>query len=115
MVGGQRYEQRYPLTLAVATGAGNAFVPRLWASLAIDQLERDGKGEDRARIVAMSQGYGVMSRHTSLLVLESQAMFDAFGVDRNQPQVAWTGEDDVENSTQRAVDAVNEIFSRRGM
>jgi len=26
----------------------------------------------------------------------------------------WTGEDDVENSTQRAVDAVNEIFSRRG-
>ena len=105
MVGGQRYEQRYPLTLAVSTGAGNAFVPRLWASLAIDQLERDGKGEDRARIVAMSQGYGVMSRHTSLLVLESQAMFDAFGVDRNQPQVAWTGEDDVvEASAAGAVD-----------
>ena len=26
----------------------------------------------------------------------------------------WAGEDDVENSTQRATDAVNEIFSRRG-
>ena len=26
----------------------------------------------------------------------------------------WTGEDTVENSTQRATDAVNEIFSRRG-
>jgi multiple sugar transport system substrate-binding protein len=26
----------------------------------------------------------------------------------------WTGEDDVENSTQRAVDRVNEIFSQRG-
>lgn len=26
----------------------------------------------------------------------------------------WTGEDAVENSTQRAVDAVNEVFSRRG-
>jgi multiple sugar transport system substrate-binding protein len=27
----------------------------------------------------------------------------------------WTGEDTVENSTQRATDAVNDIFSRRGM
>jgi ferric-dicitrate binding protein FerR (iron transport regulator)/Mg-chelatase subunit ChlD/tetratricopeptide (TPR) repeat protein len=95
-VAGQSYEQRYPLTLAVSTAQGNAFVPRLWASLAIEQLERDGKGEDRARIVAMSQGYGVMSRHTSLLVLESQAMFDAFGVDRARSNVAWTGEEDLE-------------------
>ena len=84
-VAGQTFEQRYPVKLAVSSAAGNGFVPRLWASLAIDQLERDGKGEDRARIVALSQGYGVMSRETSLLVLESQAMFDAFGVDRSQP------------------------------
>src|SRR6185369_11850484 len=75
------------------------FVPRLWASLAIDQLEREGKGEDRARIVALSQGYGVMSRQTSLLVLESQAMFDAFGVDRSQSNVQWTGEEDIDEST----------------
>jgi Mg-chelatase subunit ChlD len=95
-VGGQPYEQRYPLALAVSSAAGNAFVPRLWASLAIEQLEQGGKGEDRARIVAMSQGYGVMSRHTSLLVLESQAMFDAFGVDRATAGVAWTGEDSLD-------------------
>jgi tetratricopeptide (TPR) repeat protein len=95
-VAGQAYEQKFPLALAVSTSAGNAFVPRLWASLAIEQLERDGKGEDRARIVAMSQGYGVMSRHTSLLVLESQAMFDAFGVDRTRPSAQWTGEDAVD-------------------
>ncbi len=95
-VAGQPFEQRYPLSLAVSTAAGNAFVPRLWASLAIDQLERQGRGEDRARIVAMSQGYGVMSRETSLLVLESQAMFDAFGIDRGQPAATWTGEDDID-------------------
>lgn len=98
-VGGQPFEQRYPLTLAVSTAAGNGFVPRLWASLAIDELERQGRGEDRARIVGLSQGYGVMSRHTSLLVLESAAMFQAFGVDRTRPQVAWTGEDDLEENT----------------
>jgi len=95
-VAGQKFEQRYPVKLAVSTAAGNGFVPRLWASLAIDQLERQGKGEDRARIVALSQGYGVMSRETSLLVLESQAMFDAFGVDRSQSAAKWTGEEDID-------------------
>jgi len=74
-------------------------VPRLWASLAIDQLERGGRGEDRARVVALSQGYGVMSRQTSLLVLESQAMFDAFGVDRGQSTATWTGEDAIDEAT----------------
>jgi tetratricopeptide (TPR) repeat protein len=92
-VAGQPFEQRYPLALAVSSAAGNGFVPRLWASLAIDQLERAGTSDDRAKIVALSQGYGVMSRETSLLVLESQAMFDAFGVDRGRPTTTWTGED----------------------
>src|SRR5690606_16463860 len=48
------------------------------------------------RIVALSQGYGVMSRETSLLVLESQAMFDAFGVDRSSPAPMWTGEEEID-------------------
>jgi len=98
-VAGQPYEQRYPLALAVSSAPGNGFVPRLWASLAIAQLERAGRGDDRARIVALSQGYGVMSRETSLLVLESQAMFDAFGVDRSAPTATWTGEEALEETT----------------
>ena len=98
-LGGQAYEQRYPLHLAVSSAPGNAFVPRLWASLAIDELERGGAGADRARIVALSQGYGVMSRETSLLVLESQAMFDAFGVDRHGPAQTWTGEEALDEAS----------------
>jgi len=93
---GQRFEQRYALKTQVSSAAGNAFVPRLWASLAIEQAERAGSGVDRHKIVALSQGYGVMSRETSLLVLESQAMFDAFGVDRGQPTQKWTGEDSLD-------------------
>ncbi len=95
-VGGEKFEQRYPLKLAASAGAGNRFVPRLWASLAIEQLERQGKGEDRAKIVALSQGYGVMSKETSLLVLESQAMFDAFGVDRTVPTTKFTGQESLD-------------------
>ena len=92
-VAGQPFEQHYPIKLAVSSAPGNGFVPRLWASLMTEELERGGKGEDRAKIVALSQGYGVMSRETSLLVLESAAMFDAFGVDRTVPAAKWTGED----------------------
>ncbi len=95
-VGGEKFEQRYPLKLAVSQGAGNRFVPRLWASLAIEQLERQGKGEDRAKIVALSQGFGVMSKETSLLVLESQAMFEAFGVDRTVPSAKFTGQESLD-------------------
>lgn len=98
MVGGKPFEQRYPLELAVSSAAGNGFVPRLWATLAIEQLERKAEPEARTQIVALSQGYGVMSRETSLLVLESQAMFDAFGVDRGQPTMTWTGEDAIDES-----------------
>ncbi len=95
-VGGQKFEQRYPIQLAVSSAAGNGFVPRLWASLAIDQLERRGGDGDRARVVALSQGYGVMSRETSLLVLESAAMFDAFGIDRRIQSARWTGDEQLD-------------------
>ncbi len=94
-VSDQPFEQRYPVALAVSTAPGNAFVPRLWASLAIDQLERT-TGTDRTRIVALSQAFGVMSKETSLLVLESDAMFEAFGVDRTTPTQKWTGEEDLD-------------------
>ncbi|HWU90177.1 MAG TPA: hypothetical protein VN253_23095, partial [Kofleriaceae bacterium] len=104
-VGGQKFEQRYPLKLAVSTAAGNGFVPRLWARLAIEQLERGGLAADRTKIVALSQGYGVMSRETSLLVLESPAMFEAFGVDRGAAAGTWTGEEDLEESVSNGTNA----------
>ncbi len=107
-VGGEKFEQRYPLKLAASAGAGNRFVPRLWASLAIEQLERQAKGEDRAKIVALSQGYGVMSKETSLLVLESQAMFDAFGVDRTVPTTKFTGQESLDEVVSSGTMALDE-------
>ena len=96
IVGGQPFEQRYPLKLDVSSSAGNGFVPRLWATLAIEQMERQGEGNDKIKTIALSQGYGVMSRETSLLVLESAAMFEAFGVDRTQQAAKWTGEEQLD-------------------
>ncbi len=129
-VGGQPYEDRYPLHLTPSTAAGNAFVPRLWAAANINELELRGSGADQHRIVALSRGYGVMSRHTSLLVLESEAMFRAFRVDRARPTVDWTGEDDMDSnesegtashagpsvleSANRGVGALGQLGSGRG-
>ncbi len=107
MVGGQPYEQKYPLKLDVSTSAGNGFVPRLWATLAIEQMERSGEGNDKIRTIALSQGYGVMSRETSLLVLESAAMFDAFGVDRTQQAAKWTGEEQLDETVTAGTIAMN--------
>jgi tetratricopeptide (TPR) repeat protein len=98
-VGGETFEQRYPVTVEPSTSAGNLFVPAQWASSTIERLELEGRGEDEARIIALSKAYSVMSRHTSLLVLESESMFRAFGIDREeQQQAAWTGDEAAEGS-----------------
>ena len=91
-VAGEPFEARYPVNLALSSNAGNAFVPRLYASARIADLEASGAATARAEIVSLSQRFRVASRYTSLLVLESPAMFRAFGVERNDSQVEWTGE-----------------------
>ncbi len=91
-VGGEPFETRYPLDVSATTDAGNAFVPRLFAGLRVRDLERDGGEAARAEAVSLSQKLAVPSRFTSLLVLESDAMFRAFGIDRAQSAPKWTGE-----------------------
>jgi hypothetical protein len=91
-VGGEPFEARYPVNLTLSGAEGNAFVPRLYAAARIADLEAAGAPTARAEIIELSQRYRVASRYTSLLVLESPAMFRAFGVERNTAQVEWTGE-----------------------
>ncbi len=91
-VGGEPFEARYPVNLALSSSAGNAFVPRLYASARIADLEANGGPTARGEILDLSQRFRVASRYTSLLVLESPAMFRAFGVERNTSQVEWTGD-----------------------
>ncbi len=90
--GGEPFEQHYPIDLAASTDAGNAFVPRLFASLRIRDLERDASDASRIEAIALSQKLSVPSKFTSLLVLESEAMFKAFGIERDGVAPRWTGE-----------------------
>ena len=91
-VGGDAFEQSYPTKVVATASAGNAFVPRMFAASKIDDLEKVGRIEDKERIIALSQRFAVASRFTSMLVLESEAMFKAFGLDHSTSAPSFTGE-----------------------
>ena len=98
-IGARDFEQRYPLRIAGSTAAGNAFVPRLYAAVRIADLERDDAPETKQRAIELSSRFNVASRYTSLLVLESPAMFRAFGLDNLRTTPEWTGEEAAEGTT----------------
>jgi hypothetical protein len=91
-VGGEPFEAKYPIDVRATTDAGNAFVPRLFAAARIADRERQLGGGAQAELVALSRRFSVPSRTTSLLVLESEAMFKAFGIERADHGPQWTGE-----------------------
>ena len=98
-MGGQRIEQRYRLDVSASSSRGNAFVPRLFAAARIADLEREGTAAAKDEAIQLSSRHSVASRYTSLLVLESQAMFKAFGLDNQRKSELWTGEEETESSS----------------
>jgi hypothetical protein len=91
-VGGDPFEAKYPIDVKATGDAGNAFVPRLFAAARIADRERDATDAQKSELVALSRRFSVPSRFTSLLVLESEAMFKAFGIERADHAAQWTGE-----------------------
>lgn len=92
-VANESFEQSYPVELVASQNAGNAFVPRMFAAATIADLERDGTARTKPAIVELSKRFAVASRHTSLIVLESEAMFRAFGLDQAKTPSLFTGEE----------------------
>ncbi len=66
----------------VEDGAG--YLPRQWARLEIDRLVTADAAGNRDAIVTLSKDSYVMSPFTSLLVLENEAMYEQFKVDRGR-------------------------------
>jgi ferric-dicitrate binding protein FerR (iron transport regulator) len=70
----------------VADGAG--YLPRTWAKWELERLQLDyshtGRNETKDEIVALSKAMYVMTPFTSLLVLENDAMYEEFKVDRGR-------------------------------
>jgi ferric-dicitrate binding protein FerR (iron transport regulator) len=66
----------------VADGAG--YLPRQWAKLELDRLLAEDSEKHKARIIALSKESYVMTPFTSLLVLETEADYARFNVDRGR-------------------------------
>ncbi|MDI1482600.1 VIT domain-containing protein [Polyangium sp. y55x31] len=91
-VASERFEQTYPLKILATSSAGNAFVPRLYAAAKIAELENTGGAASKLAAIELSKRFAVASRFTSLLVLESEAMMNAFGLERTRVAPTFTGE-----------------------
>lgn len=62
----------------------NSFIPRLWAKAHLDHLLMESATEEiQKRIVAISKQYHLMTPYTSLLVLETDADRQRFGVEKS--------------------------------
>ncbi|MFZ5894555.1 MAG: VIT domain-containing protein [Myxococcota bacterium] len=107
-VGGRDFQQRYPLRLNASAAAASAFVPRLYAAARIVDLERAGGQESKREAIDLSTRFGVASRYTSLLVLESEAMFQAFGLKHAGSVGDWSTDDVAEGATAEAEAPVDE-------
>ena len=105
-LGKENFEQRYPISISATESKGNAFVPRLYAAARIADLEREASAQAKQSAVELSQAFNVASRHTSLLVLESAAMFRAFGLDNTRRAPEWTGEEAAQVATAEGENAV---------
>ena len=81
MLDGKAMVRDFPV-LNVQPSAG--YLPRQWAKLEIDRLLADGAAKNQAAIIALSKAMYVMSQFTSLLVLETDADYERYGVDRGR-------------------------------
>jgi hypothetical protein len=98
---GQVKEMTYSLDLSRAKSAkGNAFVPRLWAKHRIDALELSD-ADVRKEVVALSRQFGILTRYTSLLALESEEMMREFNVS-HQDHIDWLGDEAPEGEDEAA-------------
>jgi len=62
---------------------GNSFIPRLWARMHLDRLLEQGTTDAvKQDIIALSEEFNIITPYTSLLVLESDADRERFGVKR---------------------------------
>lgn len=63
--------------------SGNSFIPRLWARGRLDHLLAQGSSQFiQDEIIALSEEFHIITPYTSLLVLESDADRERFGVQR---------------------------------
>ena len=94
---GQQLDFSWPVDLTSAPSRGNSFVPRLWAEHHIRDLELSGQ-QHRSQIIKLSKRFGILTRYTTLLALESEEMMREYNVS-HQRHIDWKGDAAPEGKT----------------
>ena len=74
-------------------------MPLVYAARKLDALALDNSKSAERELVALSKKYGIATRLTSFIVLENEAMFREFDVDRNE-RLAWSGDGEIDYEAQ---------------
>jgi Ca-activated chloride channel homolog len=84
-------KMKHTWTLSAGDDADDVFVGRLWAQRRLDQLRRMGTEEEtqRAAIIALSQEWSLLSPLTAFLVLETEADYKRWQIDRQVRRRYW--------------------------
>ena len=78
---GKAFTKEFPV-MNVQSGAG--YLPRTWAKLEIDRLLAENASKHKNEIISLSKAMYVMSPFTSLLVLETDADYVKYNVDKGR-------------------------------
>lgn len=98
---GDDWSQTYPVEL-VAGSSANGFLPKIWASARIRDLELS-ESDEKGTIVGLSKRYGVLSRYTTLLALENEEMMKEYGVKKRRYD-SWDGTEAVAKDESRGAE-----------
>ena len=97
-LGGKDMSWSYPLTLE--NDVVTSLVPRLWASEYIHRLIGAGSDENRSKILSLGLDYGLITPHTSILALESEAAYARDGIVRRRSPVRGVRLTSIDSDTQ---------------
>ncbi|RLB62605.1 MAG: hypothetical protein DRI90_08715, partial [Deltaproteobacteria bacterium] len=82
---GEPWSQTLPLE---SSGKNAGYLPRLWARRHVEALLRIGASEHQKEITELGMDHFLVTPYTSLLVLENDAMYRQFQVNRGAPD-SW--------------------------
>lgn len=83
MFDGSAWSQTIDLAAARRSDEPAGYLPRLWAQQRVDALIMDDAAEHKSELTELGTRNFLMTPYTSLLVLENDAMYEQYDVDRD--------------------------------
>jgi Flp pilus assembly protein TadD len=84
---GKAFKKEY--SVKTRSGSDHAYVPKLWARQYLTHLLGTDREKNRGTIIRLGLDYALMTPFTSFLVLESEAAYQRYGIQRRPRHPYW--------------------------